>query len=466
MTSTDVAIRPGTAPAMPSPTEWKGIVMQAETLAQTQIVPREFRGKAHDIIAVSLIGREMGLSPMLAMQYIHVIEGKPSVKPELMNARIRAAGHRIEVEAWDAERCRLKGIRKDGETMTVEFTLDDARRAGLVKERGNWEKYAKAMLWARSLSMLARALFPDVILGASYTPEELGAQVDEDGVPLEAQPPSSVLTDEQRVAAETAKAEDIEDAEIVHEGEVEEPDEEYVAPAPPKPPTAEELHEQAARELFRNGWPMGNCKGGDPLDPEAVDTGSLEYLAGLPIKDDKWKATELKRREWITAELQRRARLKAASVPSAEDIREGARQPRNPETHADLNEQAAAAAEAEPDDYSDIPFDAQGNLIADAQADERTAHEQEFAPTETTPEFPPAEAPADALDAPLGATWHNRLIDGMIRYGYATDAGDAQRRIEAVAQKKAQAGEPYPLNRWAAKQIENMSRKPGPLAQS
>ena len=41
------------------------------------------------------------------------------------------------------------------------------------------------MLTWRAVSKLCRVLFSDVVLGAGYVPEEMGADVDADGVPIE-----------------------------------------------------------------------------------------------------------------------------------------------------------------------------------------------------------------------------------------------------------------------------------------
>jgi hypothetical protein len=49
--------------------------------------------------------------------------------------------------------------------------MEDARRAGLAKNM--YEKYPATMLYNRAMSLLARQLFPDVIKGAGYAPEEL-----------------------------------------------------------------------------------------------------------------------------------------------------------------------------------------------------------------------------------------------------------------------------------------------------
>lgn len=37
------------------------------------------------------------------------------------------------------------------------------------------------MLWARCITIIGRTVFPDCLSGISYTPEELGAEVNEDG---------------------------------------------------------------------------------------------------------------------------------------------------------------------------------------------------------------------------------------------------------------------------------------------
>jgi len=65
--------------------------------------------------------------------------------------------------------------RKGGQPYRHEFTLEDAKRAGLA-DADNYRKYPKAMLFSRCMSAGARAMFPDVLAGM-YTPEELGEPV-------------------------------------------------------------------------------------------------------------------------------------------------------------------------------------------------------------------------------------------------------------------------------------------------
>jgi len=63
--------------------------------------------------------------------------------------------------------------------------MRDAEAAGLAKKR-NWSQYRSSMLTWRAVSQLCRVLFPDVVLGAGYVPEEIGGTVDGDGEIIEA----------------------------------------------------------------------------------------------------------------------------------------------------------------------------------------------------------------------------------------------------------------------------------------
>jgi hypothetical protein len=67
----------------------------------------------------------------------------------------------------------LIGKRTDtGETQTASFSIEEAQRAGLIKQGGGWTKFPKDMCFARALSRLARQLFSDVI-GMGYVEGEI-----------------------------------------------------------------------------------------------------------------------------------------------------------------------------------------------------------------------------------------------------------------------------------------------------
>jgi len=161
----------------------------AQRISNTPFVPTAFRGKPESVFAAVLYGEELGLGPMQSLNSIHVIEGKPSMAPELMRALVFKAGHRIDVKTCMNDEVILFGRRADsGSEATVRWTMKDAQNAGLAG-RGAWKTYPRAMLLARATSELCRMLFADVVAGLSYTPEEAASIAGSDWEEVPAEPP-------------------------------------------------------------------------------------------------------------------------------------------------------------------------------------------------------------------------------------------------------------------------------------
>lgn len=131
-------------------------------------------------------GEELGLGPMASMQGIHIIEGKPSLSANLLGVQVKRSGaYNFRPKRVSAEGAEITFFENGEEIGVSSFTLEQAKRAGLVRKGSGWEKYPEAMLFARALSQGVRWYCPDVTAGSpAYTPEELGAEVDEQGEPV------------------------------------------------------------------------------------------------------------------------------------------------------------------------------------------------------------------------------------------------------------------------------------------
>jgi hypothetical protein len=174
--STDLAVRPTNEMTVLTND-------QLTYIAGTEFVPPGLRGNLPAILACVATGRALGIADMTALRSIHIIDGKATFSAELMVMLARQRGHSIQGEVTEGA-AKVTGKRADnGDTMTVEWTLGMAERAGLLG-KSNWKKYPEAMLWARAVSQLCRELFADCFAGNTYTPEELGAETDKDGDPL------------------------------------------------------------------------------------------------------------------------------------------------------------------------------------------------------------------------------------------------------------------------------------------
>lgn len=127
-----------------------------------------------DIMMIMLSAREFGISPCQALNGgLNIINGKVEISARMMNALIRRAGHDINIIEISPKHCIIQGKRSDTQKqLTTSFTIDEAIKAGLVRQGGGWTKWPMDMCFARALSRLARQLFSDVI-GIGYVEGEI-----------------------------------------------------------------------------------------------------------------------------------------------------------------------------------------------------------------------------------------------------------------------------------------------------
>jgi len=143
----------------------------SEMLANSNMVPKQYMGKPQDIMVCIQWGMEMGLAPMQALQNIAVINGKPSVYGDAMMALVQASPvcegveESIEDEGTPNPVAVCVARRKGRAPVTVRFSVEDAKRAGLWGKQGPWQAYPKRMLQMRARGFALRDAYPDVLKG-------------------------------------------------------------------------------------------------------------------------------------------------------------------------------------------------------------------------------------------------------------------------------------------------------------
>ena len=185
-----------------APATLDGSVRFAQLLADADLLPRQFIGKPANVLYAIEYGRTLGITPVAAITGIHVIEGKPSASSGLIGGLVRQAGHKLRVKSDGKTWATAQIVRADDPDFTYECTwdLERAAQAGLCEIKNGkpwardrngkpatWEKYTAAMLKARAITEVARDACEDVLFGLHYTPEELGANVNADGEPVDAE---------------------------------------------------------------------------------------------------------------------------------------------------------------------------------------------------------------------------------------------------------------------------------------
>jgi hypothetical protein len=123
------------------------------------------------------VAMELGISPMLGLTAIHIVEGRPTLSAQMLAALMKRAGYSWRIVTHTDAECRLE-IRYSGESLGESgFTVEEAKAAGLLG-KANWTKHRRDMLFARAISRAARWFAPEVALGV-YTPDEMG-EIEED----------------------------------------------------------------------------------------------------------------------------------------------------------------------------------------------------------------------------------------------------------------------------------------------
>lgn len=158
----------------------------ASTLSSARTIPEALQKAPADVLAIVMAGAELGLAPMQSLRALVLIKGKPTLSADAMGALVKSRRdvcQFLTLDSSDATRATYSTQRVgDPKPTTLSFTIEEARTAGLNGD--NWRKFPAAMLRARALSAICRAVYPDLILGV-YDPEEL------EHVEKEVPPPSS-----------------------------------------------------------------------------------------------------------------------------------------------------------------------------------------------------------------------------------------------------------------------------------
>ena len=159
------------------PPEQNPLMIQAETLIKSRMLPAVLQ-RPEQVLAIMMRGKELGIGPMEALTSINVVNGKVTSSTQLMLALIYRSGfiEDIEMIRADPATCMMK--RKGMTPHKVTFGSKDAKAMGLLN-KDTYRKFPETMFLWRAIAMCARVVFPDII-GAVYTPDELGIEIQSD----------------------------------------------------------------------------------------------------------------------------------------------------------------------------------------------------------------------------------------------------------------------------------------------
>lgn len=152
----------------------------AKALATSTIVPKEYQQNASNCLVALEQAIRLKVSPMMVMQNLYVIQGRPSWSSKFLIAAINGSG-KFDMELQYEEKKDKDGkpfsclawTTKDGrriEGMTVDMEM--AKAEGWYGKNGSkWKTMPQLMLRYRAASFFASLNCPELTLGL-YTKEE------------------------------------------------------------------------------------------------------------------------------------------------------------------------------------------------------------------------------------------------------------------------------------------------------
>ena len=126
----------------------------------------------NQVLALGMVAQAEGHAFATAARDYHVIQGRPALKADAMMARFQAAGGKVNWEVYTDERVTGNFSHPNGGTLSVTWTIEQARSIGLVKPGSGWQKFPRAMLRSRCISEGIRSVYPGSVTGF-YSPEEV-----------------------------------------------------------------------------------------------------------------------------------------------------------------------------------------------------------------------------------------------------------------------------------------------------
>lgn len=138
---------------------------EMESMASYIVKSRLFGAKDEaQAMSLMLLAQAEGMHPMAAIQDFDIVQGRPARKTHSILARFQAAGGSVAWEEISGARACGSFSHKQGGSLRVEWTIEQAKRVGLTG-KDNWKNYPQAMLRARCIAEGVRAVYPGAIGG-------------------------------------------------------------------------------------------------------------------------------------------------------------------------------------------------------------------------------------------------------------------------------------------------------------
>ena len=157
---------------------------QAKALSASDLVPQQYKGNVANTLVALEIANRIGASPLMVMQNLNIIHGRPSWGSSFIIAAINGSGKFTALRfVGDLSKgikavCQEKatGELLEGPTVTMEM----AKAEGWLDKAGSkWKTMPELMMRYRAAAFFGRLYAPEITMGMHSTEEVVDIQHEE-----------------------------------------------------------------------------------------------------------------------------------------------------------------------------------------------------------------------------------------------------------------------------------------------
>lgn len=148
----------------------------ASVFAKSSLVPQQYQGKTEDCAIAVDMAERMGVTPLMVMQNLYVVKGKPSWSGQACMSFIKAKyGDAMPIytgaRGTDSRGCYVRVRTPEGETIEgTEVTIRMAKAEGWMNN-SKWKNMPEQMLAYRAAAFFARVYCPEILMGVQVEGE-------------------------------------------------------------------------------------------------------------------------------------------------------------------------------------------------------------------------------------------------------------------------------------------------------
>lgn len=143
---------------------------QAKALSLSTVIPKDYQNNIPNTLVALEMAQRIGASPLMVMQNLHIIHGRPSWSSTFVIAALNACGRfsAMRFEMDGADKCRAVATERETNHVLEGpwVTMQMAKEEGWLSKAGSkWKTMPELMMRYRAAAFFGRLYAPEIMMG-------------------------------------------------------------------------------------------------------------------------------------------------------------------------------------------------------------------------------------------------------------------------------------------------------------